>query len=550
MGASPSPAWRSAALARLAHEVFDVLVVGGGATGAAVARDAALRGLSVGLCERGDFASETSSQSSKLLHGGLRYLEQGNLALVFEALAERTRLMRTAPHLCRPIEFVFPAYHGEEPSLAKLAVGVALYDALALWRPPVASRRITPSQAYSTLPLMRSAGLTGALAYVDCQTDDARLVLETVLDAEIAGAAAVSYVEVARPTGPRGHLHRLAARDRESGQSFTIQTRAVVNATGPFSDSFHGSGRMVRPTLGVHVVFDASRLPTGGRAVVVRSPRDHRIMFTLPAGPRTVFGTTDTDWQPDTEDRAPAPGDAIGARGDDVAYLLEAARHAFPAAALEPSDVISTFAGLRPLLASDEANPSASSREHAIWVDQDGVLTVAGGKLTTMRRMGEETVDRLIELLATRGVDRPLARCSTRTRPLPGGDGAASSLDRHELGTDVRAHLVTAYGARAGQVLAMAAPDPSLAERLCPELPYLRVEALFAIRQDHACEVEDVLRRRVLLFRDDREQGLGVAGLVADMLARELGWSPARRARSLRAYEDAVARSRAWRSHA
>ena len=546
-----SPAWRAAALARLSHEVFDVLVVGGGATGAAVARDAALRGLAVGLCERGDFAGETSSQSSKLLHGGLRYLEQGNFSLVFEALAERALLMRTAPHLCRPIEFLFPAYRGEDPSLAKLAAGVALYDALALWRPPVASRRLAPRDAYAVVPLMRSAGLTGALGYVDCQTDDARLVLETMLDAEAAGAAVVSYAPVDRPPpGVRGHIHRLTARDQDSGQAFVIQARAVVNATGPFSDSFRGEGRTLRPTLGAHVVFDASRLATGGRAVVVRSPRDQRIMFTLPAGPRTLFGTTDTDWRPDAGDGPPAPGDTIGARSADVEYLLESARHAFPAAALGPDDVLSTFAGLRPLLASDEANPSATSREHAIWLDRDGVLTVAGGKLTTMRRMGEETVDRLIELLAARGLDRPLAACSTRTRPLPGGDGAASALAQHELGADVRAHLVATYGARAGHVVALAAANPSLMERLCPELPTLRVEALFAIRQDHACEVEDVLRRRLLLFRDDRAQGMGVAPAVADMLASELEWSAPRRARSLRAYEHAVAVSRAWRAHA
>jgi glycerol-3-phosphate dehydrogenase len=444
------------------------------------------------------------------------------------------------------VEFLFPAYRGEDPSLPKLAAGVALYDALALWRPPVKSRRMAPTELYAEAPLLRSAGLRGAMAYVDCQTDDARLVLETVLDAELAGAAVASYVEVGRPAGPRGHLQRVPARDRRTGAELDIQARAVVNATGPFSDAFRGERPGLRPTLGVHVVLDAARLPTGGRAFVVRSPRDHRIMFTLPAGTRTLFGTTDTDWEPANGHRSPAPGDAIAASAADVEYLLEAANHAFPAAALGPEDVVSTFAGLRPLLASDDASPSATSREHAIWVDRSGVLTVAGGKLTTMRRMGEDAVDQLVELLAARGLDRRLAPCSTRERPLPGA-GPTPALDQHELAVDVRGHLQTTYGARAGHVLALVAGDPALGARLCPDLPYLRAEVLFAVRHDRACEVEDVLRRRLLVFRDDHQQGLGVAADVGDLLAAELGWSPGRRERSLQAYEKAVAATRAWR---
>jgi glycerol-3-phosphate dehydrogenase len=545
--------WRAAALSRLAGETFDALVVGGGATGAAIARDAALRGLSVALCEHGDFAGQTSSHSSKLIHGGLRYLQYGDLSLVMEGLHERRRLLATASHLCRPVEFLFPAYRDRSPSLALLSLGVALYDALALWRPPVSSRRLSAAEVYALAPLLRTAGLSGAALYVDCQTDDARLVLENVLDAEAAGAVAASYVHARAGDGDRpAHLRTVTVVDRDSGQSFPIQTRAVVNAAGPFSDYFRGGAPVLRPTLGVHIVLDTARLPSGHRVIVIHSPRDNRLIFTLPAGARTMVGTTDTDWpsrdpgRDGGSPRPPGPDDEIRARGSDVDYLLEAANHAFPPARLGRADVISTMAGLRPLLASDAASPSAVSREHDIWVDRRGVLTVAGGKLTTMRSMAEQAVDQLIELLRDRGFDRALSPCVTSFRPLPGA-ARAPDLDGFELAGDVRAHLVATYGARAGQVAALAAGHEALARRLVPGLPYLRAEVTFAARRDHAFEVEDVLRRRVPLFSDAPAQGLEVAEDVAHLVGAELNWSPARRVRSLASYRAAVATAARWR---
>jgi glycerol-3-phosphate dehydrogenase len=543
-----SPGWRAAALGRLADETFDALIVGGGATGAAIARDAALRGLGVALCEHGDFAGQTSSHSSKLIHGGLRYLQYGDLPLVFEGLRERRRLLDTAPHLCRPVEFLFPAYRAEQPSLGMVSLGVALYDALALWRPPVSSRRASAGEVYHLSPLLRSAGLVGAALYVDCQTDDARLVLENVLDAESAGAVAASYVRVeggAPDRQPAAHLRTVEVLDRQSGERFPVRARAVVNAAGPFSDAFRGGAPALRPTLGVHIVLDAARLPTGGRVVVIHSPRDGRLIFTLPAGARTIVGTTDTDRAGDRE-RPPDPDDEIRAHGADVDYLLEAVNDAFPPVAVGRDEVISTFAGLRPLLSGGVGSPSSLSREHDIWIDRRGVLTVAGGKLTTMRRMGEEAVDRLVELLRERGVDRPLAPCSTATRPLPGGARAAD-LDDHELAADVRARLVTAYGGRAGQVATLAATHEPLAHRLAADLPYLRAEVVFAARHDRTVELEDVLCRRVPLFRDAIDRGLSVVEEVADLIGGELDWTPAQRARSVDRYRSVVATADRWR---
>ena len=557
----PPPPSRAATLRRLADETFDVLVVGAGATGAAVARDAALRGLRVALCDRGDIAGETSSYSSKLIHGGIRYLENGHLHLVFEALTERRRLMATAPHLCRPVEFILPVWKGQDPSLAKLSIGVALYDALALFRSPVHSRRLNPQVLHDLAPVLRSEGLKGAIGYIDCQTDDSRLVLETALDAEAAGAAVATYVEVIAPPAPRrSHLHVVKAIDRarrphhgsahdrhSPADEFSIAAHAVVNATGPFSDAFRGDAPVLRPTLGVHIVADAARLPTGGRAFVVRSPRDGRIMFVLPAGARTIVGTTDTDWP-----RRPAPGDPIEAAAADVDYLIESVAHNFPGAQLRSDDVLSTYAGLRPLLASDDSSPSATSREHAIWVDRSGLLSVAGGKLTTMRRMGEDVVDRLIELLQSRGFDRAVGPCLTRTRPLPGGASPANlgpTASVHELAADVEAHLAASFGGRATEVLALIPEEENapLGKRLVPDLPHLVAEVAFAARHEHALEVQDVLCRRVPLFRLDKQQGTGCAPVVAEVLAGLHGWSDAHRQASLSQYQQLVAGSRRWR---
>ena len=542
---------RAATLGRLSRERFDLLVVGAGATGAGVARDAALRGLRVALCDRGDFAGETSSHSSKLIHGGLRYLQYGDFALVFEALSERRTLMRLAPHLCRPLPFLFPAYQGLSPGLTTLGMGIALYNALALYRPPVGGRRLSAHEALQLSPWLRAAGLEGAQLYVDCQTDDARLVLETALDAEAGGAAVATRVEItALERDRRGRIRGAQARDRLTGDPFVIEASLVVNATGPYSDVFDHGRHNLRPTLGVHLVFEAERLPHGGRAQVLRAPRDGRLVFLLPAGPRTMVGTTDTDWiAPDGSSRAPRPGDPVAARAWDVDYLLEVANHAFPPAALRHEDVVSTFAGLRPLIATSANSTSATSREHEIRIENDGLISVMGGKLTTYRRMAQQTVDVVVERLRDHGFEGALGPCLTGTRPLPGGE-APPSLGEAELAPEVAEHLRQSYGGRARAVVELlsestarpVAPDA----RIDPDLPYLWAEVLYAARHERVLEVEDVLTRRIPLFRDARDQGLAVAPLAADLLATRLGWTKERRDQSLARYQAHVAMSRAW----
>jgi glycerol-3-phosphate dehydrogenase len=545
------PPPRASTLERLANEEFDLLVVGGGATGAGIARDAATRGLRVALCESGDFAGQTSSQSSRLIHGGLRYLQYGDLRLVFEGLSERRRLMETAPHLCHPVEFVFPGYRGERPGLRTEGVGIGLYNALALWRPPASRRKLDAHELYALAPDLRSASLLGAQCYVDCQTDDARLVLENVLDAESAGAAVLSYAPVWELVRDHHGLVRGATVVANlKAPPIHVRARVVVNATGPFSDSFDRGRRNLRPTLGVHIVVSADRLPHGGRVVVLRSPRDNRLFFVMPAGPRTIIGTTDTDWSPPGQpDATPVVADEIRARRADVEYLLEAANHGFPPVRLGPEDVLATTAGLRPLMATTANTPSQTSREHEIIREPDGLVTIVGGKLTTLRRMGEQVVDVVAEILRDKGREEPVGPCVTRTRALPGG-GAPPPLpaDGDELPADVRAHLTATYGSRLLDVLALRAAAPALAERIDPELPYLWAEVVHAIQAEHAREVTDVLMRRVPLFRQARDQGLAAAPLVAASLGEILGWNSTRRQTSLEAYEEAVARSRAWQS--
>jgi glycerol-3-phosphate dehydrogenase len=423
-----------------------------------------------------------------------------------------------------------------------LSLGVGLYDALALWQPPVRSRRLDSREVRRLVPWLRSAGLQAAQQYVDCQTDDARLVLENVLDAVDAGAAAVSQVEIQPDQRQSGGIRVAQAMDRDRGDRFEIRARLLVNATGPFCDSFSGGPPRLRPTLGVHLVVNGDRLPTLGRAVVVHSPRDGRLVFVLPAGRRSIVGTTETDWP--GADHPPRPEDEIRAHASDVEYLLETVNHAFPPAELRPGDVLSTFAGLRPLINRGLGAGAATSREHAIWSDARGWLHVAGGKLTTMRSMAEEAVDRAVEILRERGREGALRPCQTRSRPLPGAGGA--NLGSVELAPDIAAHLSETYGARGDQVLALVASDASLGRRLDPELPYLAAELVFAIRSDLACEVEDVLRRRVPMALFSKTHGLDAAEETADLLARERGWSEQRRSQSLLQFLTSISAAQMW----
>lgn len=513
---------RAARLAALESGEFDVLVIGGGITGCGIARDAVLRGLRVALVEKADLASGTSSRSSRLVHGGVRYLEHGHLRLVFEASAERRRLLRLAPHLVRPLEFTWPVYRGARLPRWKLGAGLALYDALALFRNVGRHRQLGRDGVLAREPGLRGDGLVGGATYFDAATDDARLTLANAIDAAEAGAILATYVRADLPDSP--HAGDVGATDVLTGRALRIRARVVVRALGPWTTG------EVRGSTGVHVTLRRERVGNTG-AVTMIAPQDGRVMFTLPAGTHTIVGTTETPTR--------VPPDEVRATEADIAYLLEAANHHFPAAQLKREDVVSAWAGVRPLVAG-AGSLGGASREHAVHAS-GAVVTITGGKLTTYRVMAADVMAAVERLLAVKRTPSP-----TRDRVLPGGEvtDVAAEVARIErdtgLGAASAARLVGAYGARWPHVWAMALSCPGGTEPLQPGLPYLRGEVPYAARHELATTVGDVLIRRTHLAFESRDQGRAVAAVTAALLAPVLGWSEAQQGAEVARYEREV----------
>lgn len=491
---------RAQKLERLQASVFDLLVIGGGINGAGIARDAAIRGLRVALIEKGDFASGTSSKSSKLIHGGIRYLQMGDFRLVRTACRERDLLRRRlAPHLVQPLPFLFPVYDGDPVGLFVLTAGMWLYDLLAAFRNIRRHKMLTKRRTLVAEPQLRKQGLHGAALYYDCITDDARLTLETVLAAEAEGALPANYVELKNFIKSDGHIVGANVGDQFSGQEFPVRARAVVNATGPWADYIRRiddptAAACLRLTKGVHVVVPRERVGNNN-AVVMHSPRDQRLLFVIPWDAHTIIGTTDTDF-------AGSP-DTAAADEADIAYLLETANWFFPAARLSPADVVSSYAGLRPLVAAEDASsPSVVSREEQIFESPAGLLTLAGGKFTTYRSVAEEMVDAVLTRLGETALARKAS--PTKVKPLPGGRGAdpdrvardVAARDGCGLSADQIAHLAWRYGSRTEAVLALASSDDELKQSLVVGLPDIWAEAAFAAREEMARTPDDVLVRR------------------------------------------------------
>lgn len=510
----------------LRRDELDVLVIGGGITGCGAARDAALRGLRVGLVERDDFASGTSSRSSRLVHGGLRYLEHGYLHLVFEASGERRRLLRLAPHLVRPLEFLWPVYAGARVPRWKLHAGLALYDALALFRNVGTHRRLTARQIGEREPGLRRDGLVGGARYFDAATDDARLTLANALGAAEAGAVVANHAAVTEISVRDGAAAGARVRDALTGESMDVRARVIVNAAGPWSDTLRrldesaisSGAAAVRGSKGVHVAVPRSRVGNHG-ALTVLAPNDGRVMFILPANEQTIIGTTDTFTD--------APPDQVRANEADVAYLLGAANAFFPAAHLTREDVVSAWAGIRPLIAAgaDGANPVDASREHAVDITTHGIVSITGGKLTTYRVMAADVVDVVLARLGRRAG----GRAPTRDRVLPGGDlayidAAVAAAERTTGDVQLARHLVHAYGSR-WSLVAEEIAAPGGIERLAGGLPYTIGEMRYGARHEMAFTLADLLIRRTHLAFELRDHGLSVASRVCSAIADILGWN-------------------------
>ncbi len=546
-------AWRRTALEALDRDAFDVLVVGGGINGAGIARDASLRGMRVAVVDQGDFASGTSSRSSKLIHGGLRYLEQGHIRLVLEATRERERLRRLAPHLVRPMRFVFPLYKGISIAPWMLSIGLWGYDLLAGVRNVKRHRMLRPADVERLEPALRREGLRGAGEYWDCWTNDARLVLETMLSAVEHGTAALSYAEVTAFEKDAGRIVGARVRDRLSGREVLVRARVVVNATGPWVDRVCAldapAAPRLRLTKGVHVVVPRARIGHEA-AIALPAVQDRRVMFVIPWDAHTLVGTTDTD-------HTGGPEPPI-VEASDVAYLLESVNHYFPAARLAPGDVVSAFAGLRPLVAPPPGSgekPSDVSREEEIFTSAAGLITICGGKLTTYRIIAAKVVDHVASALRARGDGRRFGPSTTGDKAFPGGGVPPETIaadiaarDGRAVGPSALRHLAGRYGRRVSRVLGVVARDATLAGPLLPALPDPRAEVVTAVEDEWAVTLEDVLRRRTQLALFDPQAGSGVADEVARLMAPPLEWTAEATRAAARGYGERVAaEQRRWR---
>jgi len=519
---------RAANLARMQREVFDIAVIGGGITGAGVALDAATRGLSVALVEKRDFASGTSSRSSKLIHGGLRYLEQFHFGLVRESLHERAVLTRMAPHLSKPLRFLVPVYSSSDrsplgASKFKLSIGLWLYDFLAGSQNIGRHRWLSADDAIRLAPALYREGLVGAFIYYDCLTDDARLVIEVIKAAATHGALVANYAAAqGLSRDDRGTSMRI--EDEWTGQSFELRASVVVNAAGVWSDqvsrlSDATAPTKLRPSKGIHVVLPSERFQNQ-TAVLIPSLGEDRFLFVIPWQGRTVVGTTDADYTGDLDEpRAEPP---------EVDRVVKSAARAFPGANISSEDVISTFAGLRPLgfrtVGIDR--PQDVSRKEEIFENEHGLLTITGGKLTTWRRMAERVVDLAVRKLESLdGVPRPEAQRSLTENvqlasgPIAATAGQAAEAAR-EFGVPVNVveHLIESYGGNYRVLLELTRESEQLKASLIEGLPHIEAEVVYAARHEMTATVEDFLSRRTRLELLARDHGRSCAMRVASLL--------------------------------
>jgi glycerol-3-phosphate dehydrogenase len=537
---------RRDALRRLADTHFDVLIVGGGITGAGCALDAASRGLRTALVERHDFASGTSSRSSKLVHGGLRYLQQGDVRLVYEALHERQRLRHNAPHLVKVLPFLLPVFAGKGgvvPKKLARALGSAmwLYDITGGYRIGKLHKRISPDRAMQHMPTLRRERLASSYLYYDAQADDARLTLAIARTAAIEfGAAIANGVEVVSVLKTDSGT-ACGALVRADGEQFEVRADAIVNAAGVWADEVRmldeaQHPNSIRPAKGIHITVPWSKVQND-IAAVVPVPKDKRSVFVVPWGDFTYIGTTDTDYD--------GPLDDPQCTSDDIDYLLAAINFSVTTN-ITRADVTATWAGLRPLVRDAGSDRTADlSRRHRVMRSDSGVVTITGGKLTTYREMAADTIDEVLgHVLNAKVLERVRRHSRSKRLKLRGAEGydevLASADSVPGISRESVEHLANRYGGDARTLLAMVEHDASLAKPLVPGLPYLRAEALYAARYEMVTDLDDILSRRTrsrLLARDaSAESAADVAALVGPVL----GWDEAEQQRQVDRYRASI----------
>jgi glycerol-3-phosphate dehydrogenase len=539
---------RDRALERLASESFDVLVIGGGITGAGVALDAASRGLKTALVEKDDFASGTSSKSSKLVHGGLRYLQQNEYRLVYENLHERQRLLDNAPHLVSPLPFLIPLFGRDgvlNRSVARVyRTALWLYDLTGGIRIGKRHQRVTPEEALAHMPNLRADRLVAGFLYWDARTDDARLTLTVLRTAVLGhGAVAANHARVTALNSGPGEKVNGATVLPDGGQPFEVRASVVVNAAGVWADAVRAldeeqSPHSIRPAKGIHITVPERSFPCD-IASVIPVAKDKRSIFAVSWGDQVYLGTTDTGWDGPLDDPSCLP--------EDVDYILEAA-NAVTTKPISREDITGIWAGLRPLLAPQEGKRAPSertadlSRRHTVRTSSDGLVTVTGGKLTTYRKMAEDTVDAALGVLG-----RKAGRCVTKNLKLLGADSVPrpATTARPPVGGSagpgaIATHLATRYGSETPAVLAASEGRPELLDPLVPGLHYLGVEAVYAVKEEMACTLSDVLDRRTRASLRDARGTAESAASVAALIAPLLGWDSQRAEREAESYASEI----------
>lgn len=528
------PAEHEQAWAELGEREFDVLVIGAGVTGAGIALDAATRGLRTGLVEARDFASGTSSRSSKLFHGGLRYLEQLNFSLVAEALKERELMLtRIAPHLVHPVAFLYPLSHRgwERPYVA---AGLTLYDQMGGARSVPRQKHLTRGGALKLFPGLKSDAMVGAVRYFDAQADDARHTMMVARTAAHYGAVVRNSTEVVEIVKEADRVVGAVVRDVDTGTTQTVRAKVVINATGVWTDDVQkmsgGRGRFrVRASKGVHILVPRDRI-AGEVGLILRTEKS--VLFVIPWGQQWIIGTTDTDWALDVAHPA--------ATKTDIEYILEHVNEVL-ATPLTKDDILGVYAGLRPLLAGESESTSQLSREHAVARPEPGLISIAGGKYTTYRVMAKDAVDAAAEDLGQ------IKDSVTENVPLIGADGYQAMLNlKGELANETGLpewrveHLLGRYGSKLHEVLALGEEDPSLLEPVTNAEAYLRAEIKYAATHEGALHLADVLTRRTRMSIETKHRGTEAAQEAADLIAPVLGWDDAKKAHEVNAYLERV----------
>lgn len=529
----------------LKSEYFDLVIVGGGITGAGVARDAASRGMSVAVIEASDFAFGTSSRSSKLIHGGIRYLENLEFHLVYEALSERKLLFEIAPHLVHPLRFLIPLFEGDRVGMGRMGLGMWAYDALSLFEAPELHERLSKKQSLERISILKSEGLKGSYVYSDAYMDDDRLVIETLRSAVAMGATAVSFVKARGAKMEHGRVTSIECQDQRNEKIFSIRGKHFVSTVGPWTDIvgahiFKNWKRQLRPSKGIHITLEKTRLPLDCAVVMSTSKDQKRIVFGIPRHEMIIIGTTDTDYQGDPAD--------VHSNKEDVEYLLKVAGSYFPGANLRQDDIIASYSGVRPLVDDGSATESKTSREHLILNDDRNVTFVAGGKYTTYRRMAAQTVESCLRRYFSVEDRVRFALNNTKVALNPHASIHALERAQHEV-----AHIAkhTGWKHRDARLLTERHGLESLQivdSYFQSGKSIWELEAAFAIENTCCGRLIDFYLRRVPLFLSQRDHGYELLEKISHTFAEKLGWSESERAKQIQSIKDFEKFEMSWKA--